>query len=99
MRPSSTTLGAIARLGRAEDNDVCVQSRGISRHHAVITATVQGFILRDLGSQNGTVVNGEKIAERTLADGDQVALGDARLRFTLASPGVGSKPAASRLGH
>jgi len=76
-------LGATASIGRAEDNDICLQNRGISRRHAVITATVQGYILRDLGSQNGTVVNGERIAERTLADGDQIALGDGRLRFAL----------------
>jgi hypothetical protein len=84
VEPAVFALGSIARLGRAEDNDICIQSRGISRHHAVITATVQGFVLRDLGSQNGTVVNGERIAERTLADGDQIALGDGRIRFSLA---------------
>ena len=85
-------LGAVARIGRAEDNDICVQSRGISRHHAVITATVQGFVLRDLGSQNGTVVNGERSVERTLADGDQIALGDGQLHVTLT-------PAAARAGR
>lgn len=79
-------LGAVARIGRAEDNDICVQSRGMSRHHAEIVATLSGFTLRDLGSQNGTVVNGERVAERPLADGDQIALGDARIRFSLASP-------------
>jgi len=88
-------LGATARLGRAEDNDICLQNRGLSRHHAVITATVQGYVLRDLGSQNGTVVNGERIAERTLADGDQIALGDGRLRFTLGPAPAGAKPPAS----
>ena len=74
-------LGATARIGRAEDNDICVQSRGISRHHAVVVANVQGFLLRDLGSQNGTVVNGARMAERQLADGDTIALGDAQLRY------------------
>jgi predicted component of type VI protein secretion system len=80
-------LGAVARIGRSEDNDICIQSRGISRHHAVITATVQGFLLRDLGSQNGTVVNGERGVERMLADGDQIALGDGRLRFSFTPSG------------
>jgi hypothetical protein len=88
-------LGATTRLGRAEENDICLQNRGISRHHAVITATVQGYVLRDLGSQNGTVVNGERIAERTLADGDQIALGDGRLRFSLGIPAAGSTTDAS----
>ena len=88
-------LGATARLGRAEDNDICLQNRGISRHHAEIAATVQGYVLRDLGSQNGTVVNGERVTERTLADGDQIALGDGRLRFTIGAGAAGPKAAAS----
>jgi len=79
-------LGATARIGRAEDNDICLQNRGISRHHAVITATVRGYVLRDLGSQNGTLVNGERVTERVLSDGDQIALGDGRLRFSLGLP-------------
>jgi len=37
--------GRRGRIGRSEDNDICIQSRGIFRHHAVITATVQGFVL------------------------------------------------------
>ncbi|MCX6553208.1 MAG: FHA domain-containing protein [Acidobacteria bacterium] len=85
-------LGVVARLGRAEDNDICVQSRGISRHHAVISANVQGFVLRDLGSQNGTIVNGERVEERQLADGDLIALGDARLRYSQA-PRLNPEPA------
>jgi len=91
-------LGATTRLGRAEDNDICLQNRGISRHHAIVTAAVQGFVLRDLGSQNGTVVNGERVTERPLADGDQVALGDGRLRFTVGPPsaGAGAKAAAPK---
>jgi hypothetical protein len=89
-------LGASARLGREEDNDICLHGRGISRHHAVITATLQGYVLRDLGSQNGTVVNGERIAERTLVEGDQIAVGDGRLRFTLNGAAAGSETSGAR---
>jgi hypothetical protein len=74
-------LGVVARIGRAEENDICIQGRGISRQHAVIHAGPGGFVIRDLDSQNGTIVNGERVAERTLGDGDQIGLGDARLRF------------------
>jgi len=88
-------LGTVARIGRSEDNDICLQSRGLSRQHAVITATANGFLLRDLSSQNGTAVNGASVAEHALADGDLITLGDARLRFSMpARPGRRSSPAA-----
>ena len=76
-------LGTTTRIGRAEDNDVCIQSRGLSRQHAVITATARGFTLRDLESQNGTTVNGAPVTEHALADGDVITLGDARLHFLM----------------
>jgi len=78
-------LGAVARIGRSEENDICIQSRGLSRQHAVITATARGFVLRDLESQNGTTVNGAPVTEHALADGDLVTLGDAKMRFSMPS--------------
>lgn len=85
-------LGAVARIGRSEENDICLQSRGLSRQHAVITATARGFLLRDLGSQNGTTVNGAPVTEHTLADGDLIGVGDARLRFSMQT---GSRPSSA----
>ena len=76
-------LGAVARIGRDTDNDVRLESRGMSRQHAVITATPTGFTIKDLDSQNGTVVNGRRVTERELADGDVIVLGDARLRIAI----------------
>ena len=76
-------LGAITRIGRADENEICLQSRGLSRQHAMIVATAKGFTLRDLDSQNGTLVNDQRISERELADGDLIVIGDARLRFTV----------------
>jgi len=76
-------LGATARIGRSEENDICIQSRGLSRQHAVITATAGGFTLRDLESQNGTTVNGAPVTEHALAEGDVIAVGEARLRFSM----------------
>ena len=76
-------LGATARIGRSEENDICIESRGLSRQHAVITATARGFTLRDLESQNGTTVNGALVTEHALAEGDVIAVGEARLRFSM----------------
>lgn len=79
-------LGAIARIGRAEDNDMCIPSRGLSRHHAIIQATVDGFVVRDLGSQNGTAVNGERVDTRAIRDGDTINLGQVRIQVRVSEP-------------
>ena len=64
---SSTTIG------RWEDNDVIVDDRWVSRYHACIRREDDHYVIEDLGSKNGTFVNGRRISEPTvLADGDQV---------------------------
>jgi pSer/pThr/pTyr-binding forkhead associated (FHA) protein len=70
--------GAPTTLGRAVDNDIVIADASVSRHHASIAPRDGGFVLRDLGSQNGTYVGGQRVAgERALADGDDLRLGDA----------------------
>ncbi len=54
---------------------------GVSRRHALISVTPRGFMIQDLDSQNGTFVNGTRIAERALADGDRIEVGAAILVF------------------
>lgn len=62
-------------IGRAPDNDVCLPDRIVSQHHARVGATADGaIVIEDLGSTNGTFVNGEPITRRTLHDGDQVLI-------------------------
>lgn len=63
-------------LGRAKDCDIVLPERQISRHHARIERDVGGFALRDLGSKNGTFVNGEPVRGQPyrLRDGDEIAL-------------------------
>ncbi len=69
--------GESTTLGRAKDCDVVLPERQVSRHHARIERDSRGFIIRDLGSKNGTVVNDEIIRERPyrLRDGDEIELG------------------------
>lgn len=69
-------------LGRAVDNDIVVGDASVSRRHATIVPQNGGFALRDLSSQNGTFVRGQRIdGSRQLADGDDVRLGDAPFVF------------------
>ncbi|MGA9531983.1 MAG: FHA domain-containing protein [Anaerolineales bacterium] len=64
-------------IGRAPDCDMVVPDRQVSRHHARLRRTVDGFVIEDLGSKNGTHVNGAPVDDQLLLqDGDviQVAL-------------------------
>ncbi|HTY56871.1 MAG TPA: FHA domain-containing protein [Candidatus Binataceae bacterium] len=80
-RNFALAAGATMRLGRALDNDLVLEDASVSRHHASISASNGAFHLKDLGSQNGTYVRGERITEAMLADGDAIRLGDAQLTF------------------
>ncbi|MFO7180012.1 MAG: FHA domain-containing protein [Pseudomonadota bacterium] len=67
-------------LGRAEDNAIRLTERNISRHHARLERSGQGWALRDLDSYNGCYVNGRRVAgSQELGHGDLVQLGDYRL--------------------
>jgi predicted component of type VI protein secretion system len=60
-------------IGRWEDNDIMVDDRWVSRYHAQIHHEGDRYIIKDLGSKNGTFVNGQRIAEpQVLVDGDQI---------------------------
>lgn len=69
-------------IGRAPSNDVAIPDGTISRHHAKIELTENGFTLFDLGSENGVFVNGERVTERLLANGDQIEVGPGTRRYT-----------------
>ncbi len=68
-------------LGRMADCDVVVADPRSSRRHAEIRPSGSGFVVTDLGSMNGTLVNGTAIREQPLADGDEIRLGNTVLRF------------------
>jgi len=75
-------------LGRGEDADVLLKDVKASRAHCVIEPTQGGWAVRDLGSGNGTRLNGERIAVRTLSPDDVVKVGDTRIVFAGAAAAV-----------
>lgn len=68
-------------LGRHPNNTLRLVDREVSKEHCVVERAGNTFLLRDLNSSNGTFVNGRKIKELRLRDGDEIALGNSRLVF------------------
>src|SRR5687768_16045087 len=73
--------GAEFRIGTAEENHLVLTDRTVSRHHAVVTATPQGFVLRDVGSTNGTTLAGYRVEKAWLKPGAIVGVGGTQLQF------------------
>jgi pSer/pThr/pTyr-binding forkhead associated (FHA) protein/tetratricopeptide (TPR) repeat protein len=75
-------LQAEVTIGRAEENDLCLAEPKVSRHHARVVKEGHTFVLTDLGSANGTLVNGIRLtAPHTLRHGERIAIGDAELTY------------------
>lgn len=70
-----------ASIGRAPANAVCIPDASISSHHAEIVEIEGEVLLRDLGSRNGTLLEGESIVEEPLRSGDTIQIGRVRLRY------------------
>ena len=80
--PSEYLLTAFNTIGRHPDNTVQVLDRIVSKEHCRITRGPQGgYILRDVGSLNGSFVNGQRVDEAQLSTGDELSLGNTVLRF------------------
>jgi hypothetical protein len=78
--PKQVELGQRLRIGRETDNDLSIRSPQVSRHHAVIEPAGTGYTVVDLGSTNGTIVNGKSIAGPTpIQPGDTLVLYDTQL--------------------
>jgi pSer/pThr/pTyr-binding forkhead associated (FHA) protein len=78
--PSSVTV-----IGRRQDCDLCIPLMNVSRRHCEINQDEGKLRLRDLGSRNGTFVNGAKVKESELNDGDQIAIGPLEFKINLKS--------------
>lgn len=75
-------LRPINSLGRHPNNSIQLLDKIVSKEHCILEQRDGGFVLRDLGSLNGTYVNGERVrGEMPLRHGDEIALGSTRARY------------------
>ena len=82
-------------IGSHRSNDVVIDDNTVSRRHATITHKTGGFELADLGSTNGTLVNGKRVrAPIPLGRGDEIKFGSARYTFATAGDKVVAQPSA-----
>lgn len=68
-------------IGRSQHNDLCLRSRFVSRHHAVLIVTEDEVHIVDLRSTNPVRVNGQPVKNQALAAGDLLTIGNYQLRF------------------
>jgi chromosome segregation ATPase len=80
-------LGRKTSIGRTPDNDLKIDAKFISRHHAVILVGPVHTIIEDLNSTNGVHVNGRRITRQTLKDGDRLLIGRAQYLFAVRHSG------------
>ena len=73
-------------VGRERDNDLSLSDEGVSHQHCEFVSEQGYFVVRDLGSQNGTWVNQQRVGEARLRHGDEVRIGGTRIRVALQGP-------------
>jgi hypothetical protein len=73
-------------VGRVEDNAILIAEPSVSSHHAEIHVVEKDVIIKDLGSTNGSFINGEKITESVLKAGQVLRLGQVELRLDDGTP-------------
>ncbi len=71
----------LTRLGRHPDSEISLDDITVSRRHAEVERTADGYVVRDAGSLNGTYVNQERIEQAPLHHGDELQIGKFRLVF------------------
>lgn len=86
----------IVRLGRALDNDLIIEDRRVSRHHAQLRRRYGRYILQDLGSSGGTTVNGFPVQEIVLRPGDLISLSGVELIYAEEEPGRRERPGTTQ---
>ena len=82
IEPVALESGTIA-LGRHRENDIRLEDGIASRFHCVVESSSRGYVLRDLGSRNGTRLNGTKIQRVVLNDGDEIGAGKFTFKVSL----------------
>jgi hypothetical protein len=78
-------LGRRTRIGRGPDNELVLDTKHISRYHAVLLAGPTHTTIEDLQSTNGVFVNGKRVSRQALKDGDRVQVGRTQFRYSVRS--------------
>jgi pSer/pThr/pTyr-binding forkhead associated (FHA) protein len=68
-------------IGRSRECEVVVDDPNVSRRHAELRKTIEGWMVVDLGSTNGVKVNGKRVKEEVLRPGDKITLGLVELEY------------------
>jgi predicted nucleic acid-binding Zn-ribbon protein len=76
-------LARRTRIGRGPDNEIVLDTKHVSRYHAVLLAGPVHTSVEDLNSTNGVFVNGRRVARQVLKDGDRVTIGRTQYRYTV----------------
>ncbi|MFN9718253.1 MAG: sigma 54-interacting transcriptional regulator [Planctomycetota bacterium] len=88
--------GQVTTIGRSATNRIVLQDDACSRNHCEIFCSDTEWKLRDLGSRNGTQINGKQSsADSTLSSGDVISIGECRLAFTTSLESAPANPAGS----
>ena len=80
-------------MGRDAANHIRIDDFSVSRRHCMIVRDGERYVIRDMGSHNGTFVNGTAVEERVLENGDRIAVGASVFEFTIAN--AARKPATA----
>jgi hypothetical protein len=86
-------------IGRSEENDIVIQDPNVSRQHARLSRLENGFIIEDLGSTNGTLLDGAPIDRERIENGDELTFGGITTRFVRRTSGPDSSPDARKRGY
>jgi DNA-binding winged helix-turn-helix (wHTH) protein len=88
-------------LGRDPNASIRIDDSTVSRRHAVLRVTAEDATIEDLGSKNGTLVEGKKVGSKPvlLGDGDEIQLGSVFLTFRVVSPAKSTRTLRNRRPH
>lgn len=86
------TLRTYQTVGRLAGNEITIVDNRLSRKNTSVSSKDGQWVVEDMDSKNGTILNGESITRRILADGDEIRLGDTFLNFFNDETAQRSKP-------
>lgn len=86
-------------IGRVEDNVFCIPESSVSSHHAEIVLKGDQVMVKDLGSTNGTFINGEKVSETVLKPGQILRLGNLEMRLETGAAASAAPAGKKQLDH